>query len=154
MKNTRQNKILDLIKAHDVENQKQLQELLIAEGFDTTQATVSRDIKELRLTKTLSHGGTYRYVSDYQPPASAPYNGRADKLRALFADAVISVECGQNIICVKCAGGMAQAICAAFDAIGWEGAVGTLAGEDTIFILCRDNTAAERLRQELLEMFA
>ena len=152
MKNTRQNKILELIKTHDVENQKQLQDMLIAGGFDITQATVSRDIKELRLIKALAPGGNYRYIS-----ASSPQD-REIKLSAMFVDAVISIGRGQNVVCVKCAGGMAQAICAAMDALEpreesfLKGSVGTLAGEDTIFILCCDNASAEQLRQDLTEM--
>ena len=157
MKNSRQGKILELIKNNDVENQKQLQELLIAEGFDTTQATVSRDIKELRLMKALSPSGKYRYISD-QPPDIRTAKPSAEKLRNLFADAVLSIDCGQNTVCVKCADAMAQAICAAIDSMAEaliepKCIVGTLAGEDTIFILCRENAAAEMLRRNLTDIF-
>ena len=157
MKNSRQGKILEIIKNNDVENQKQLQEMLVDQGFDTTQATVSRDIKELRLMKALSPGGKYRYIAAQESNDSRFARPSAEKLRNLFIDAVDSIDCGQNTVCVKCTGAMAQAICAAIDAmsetlIESRGIVGTLAGEDTIFILCRDNEAAETLRQILTDM--
>ena len=144
MKTGRQRKILELISEHNIETQEELLGLLRAGGFDVTQATVSRDIKELRLVKALDPGGKYRYVSSQ--PEKPDISSR---FFSLFNDAVSSVDNGQNIVCVKCYSGMAQAVCAAMDSVHLDGVIGTLAGEDTIFILCRSETCAITLTGEL-----
>ena len=141
MKIGRQNKILEIIARQEVKDQTQLLDLLNEAGFPATQATVSRDVKELRLIKALGPSGSYRYVT-----VGNVGSYQASRFNALFADAVDSVDRGQNIVCVKCAGGMAQAICTLMDSLQWEGVVGTLAGEDTIFILCRNEGAATALQ--------
>ncbi len=147
MKRTRHEKIMELIQAYPVETQEDLLGLLRKDGFDVTQATVSRDIKELRLTKTLSAEGRYRYV-----PAKEEAHESAAKFQSLFADSAVSVGYAQNIVCVKCQTGMANAVCAAMDSLHWKDMVGTLAGDDTIFILVVSDEAAARLAEELKNM--
>ena len=112
-----------------------------------TQATVSRDIKELRLVKTLSTEGKYKYSigQDHSRNVSS-------KFFSLFADSVLSVDSACNMLVIKCMTGMAQAICAAMDSIHWKGAVGTLAGDDTIFVVCRDELSAKDMEAELKKL--
>lgn len=147
MKKRRHEKILELIERYSIDTQEELLRLLREAGFDVTQATVSRDIKELRLLKTLSSDGKYRYA-----PAKEESKETASKFYSLFADSAISVDYAQNIVCVKCFTGMANAVCAAMDALHWDDIVGTLAGDDTIFILSRNEQAAGRLAGELKNM--
>lgn len=144
MKTRRQRKIIELITEQNVETQEELLRLLFEAGFDVTQATVSRDIKELRLVKTADASGKYRYMSTQ--PEKPDISSR---FYSLFNDAVSSVDNGQNIVCVKCYSGMAQAVCAAMDSVHLDGVIGTLAGEDTIFILCRSDSCAVTLTGEL-----
>ncbi|MBQ9993811.1 MAG: arginine repressor [Clostridia bacterium] len=149
MKTRRQCKILELIQEHCIETQDELLTLLRDNGFTVTQATVSRDIKELRLVKALGSNGRYRYVSSQPetPDISA-------KFYSLFSDSVASIEQGGNIVCIKCFVGMAQAVCASMDSIRWDGVVGTLAGEDTIFVLCVTEASATALKLELKQLIS
>lgn len=138
MKTRRQAAILDLISEYSIETQEELLTKLKEKGYNVTQATVSRDIKELRLLKTLSNDGKYRYTS-YTKSSSDAENG----LNGFINSSVISVKSAQNIVVIKTLAGMANAICASIDSIGFKGIVGTLAGDDTIFIACTDNEQAE-----------
>jgi transcriptional regulator of arginine metabolism len=139
MKKRRQAKILEIINSNAVETQEELQEKLKAEGFDVTQATISRDIKELRLVKELSDNGRYIYS------VGSKQSSEDVSLRAggIFVESIISVDFALNTVCIKCFSGMANAACAAIDSMKWNGVVGTIAGDDTIFVLCRDESAAE-----------
>ena len=142
MKRARQAEILNIIQAVDVETQEQLLDELKARGFSATQATISRDIKELRLVKELSGGG-YRY-------ASSERKGLADsdaRLRNIFKEGVTSVDRAQNIVVVRTMPGLASAACSALDSMEIPGMVGSLAGDDTGILIMRDNDAAERFRQ-------
>ena len=144
MKRARQAEILNIIQAVDVETQEQLLDELKARGFSATQATISRDIKELRLVKELSGGG-YRY-------ASSERKGLADsdaRLRNIFKEGVTSVDRAQNIVVVRTMPGLASAACSALDSIEIPGMVGSLAGDDTGILIMRDNDAAERFNQEV-----
>ena len=144
MKRARQAEILNIIKAVDVETQEQLLDELKARGFSATQATISRDIKELRLVKELSGGG-YRY-------ASSERKGMADsdaRLRNIFKEGVTSVDRAQNIVVVRTMPGLASAACSALDSMEIPGMVGSLAGDDTGILIMRDNDAAERFNQEV-----
>ena len=118
--------------------------LLAERGVVTTQATLSRDIQQLSLVKQRDADGVYRYAM----PASALTE------KSLFAEAVVSVDYAMNTIVLKCRAGMAQGTCAAIDSVNHEGIVGTIAGDDTIFILVRSEADAKRLskkfRNELL----
>ena len=144
MKRARQAEILNIIQAVDVETQEQLLDELKARGFSATQATISRDIKELRLVKELSGGG-YRY-------ASSERKGLADsdaRLRNIFKEGVTSVARAQNIVVVRTMPGLASAACSALDSMEIPGMVGSLAGDDTGILIMRDNDAAERFNQEV-----
>ena len=147
MKTRRHAKILELIKAYDIDTQEELLRRLRESGFDVTQATVSRDIKELRLVKSLTRDGRYKYATGHD-------NARdmSTKFYSLFADSVISVDAAQNIIVVHTMNGMAQAVCAAMDTLHFQEFIGTLAGEDTILIVCRTNEAAEEQQLELRKL--
>ncbi len=147
MKTRRHAKILELIREHDIETQDELLRHLREAGFDVTQATVSRDIKELRLIKTLSGSGRYKY--------STGSEGNADmssKFHSLFTDSAISVDYAMNMLVIKCMNGMAQAVCASMDAMYWKDFVGTLAGEDTILVVCRTEIAARQTMEELQKL--
>ena len=144
MKRARQAEILNIIQAVDVETQEQLLDELKARGVSATQATISRDIKELRLGKELSGGG-YRY-------ASSERKGLADsdaRLRNIFKEGVTSVDRAQNIVVVRTMPGLASAACSALDSMEIPGMVGSLAGDDTGILIMRDNDAAERFNQEV-----
>lgn len=142
MKNKRQYKILDIIKLHDVETQEMLQNLLAQYGFNVTQATVSRDIKELKLIKRAGERGNYRY--------EVPEENNSKQ--SFFVDAVISVDYAINTVVLKCHNGMAQAACAALDSMEYKNIVGTIAGDDTIFVLMRTENDAVRLVKNFREM--
>lgn len=147
MKKKRHEKILELIQKYSIDTQEELLRLLREEGFDVTQATVSRDIKELRLMKMLSSDGKYRYVT-----AKEDGKSNSGKFFSLFADSAVSVASAQNIVCVKCQTGMANAVCAAMDTLYRDDIVGTLAGDDTIFILTNNDKTAEFLAEELKDI--
>ena len=149
MRTKRHAKILELIQTHAIDTQEELLNWLRQENFDVTQATVSRDIKELRLVKTLSPDGKYRYSTGKNTETDI-----SGKFHMLFADSVHSVDYAGNIVAIKCYGGMAQAVCAALDSLHWEGTVGTLAGDDTIFILTRTENIAAGLVAELKKLLA
>lgn len=144
MKNARHEKIKAIILNNTVETQEELQNYLKEAGFNVTQATISRDIKELRLIKSQSPGGTYRYICPL-PKMEA----LGIEYSNIFAHSVLSVDYAMNNVVVKCRSGMAQAACAALDDMNWDIIVGTLAGEDTIFIIVRTEQQAETLVHEL-----
>lgn len=135
MKNKRQYKILDIVKMHNVETQEMLQSLLSQYGFNVTQATVSRDIKELNLVKKSGKNGIYRYEV---PTANSTKQN-------IFIDTVTDIDYAINTVVIKCHNGMAQAACAALDSMKYENIVGTIAGDDTIFILMRTESDAHNL---------
>ena len=144
MKRARQAEIMNIIQTVDVETQEQLLDELRARGFSATQATISRDIKELRLVKELSSGG-YRY-------ASSDRKGLVDsdaRLRNIFKEGVTSVDLAQNIVVVRTMPGLASAACSALDSMEIPGMVGSLAGDDTGILIMRDNASAERFNQEV-----
>lgn len=149
MKTRRHAKILELIREYDIDTQDELLRYLRDRGFDVTQATVSRDIKELRLVKTLSRTGKYKYST-----GTDNSNDVSSKFYSLFSDSVISVEAAQNLLVIKCMTGMAQAVCASLDAVYWQNFVGTLAGEDTIFIVCRSESAALEAQEEFKKLIS
>ena len=144
MKRARQAEIMNIIQTVDVETQEQLLDELRSRGYSATQATISRDIKELRLVKELSGGG-YRY-------ASSERKGLADsdlRLRNIFKEGVTSVDLAQNIVVVRTMPGLASAACSALDSMEIPGMVGSLAGDDTGILIMRDNASAERFNQEV-----
>ena len=147
MKTRRHAKILELIREHDIETQDELLRHLREAGFDVTQATVSRDKKELRLIKTLPGSGRDKYS-----PGSEGNADMSSKFHSLFTDSAISVDYAMNMLVIKCMNGMAQAVCASMDAMYWKDFVGTLAGEDTILVVCRTETAARQTMEELQKL--
>ena len=134
MKKERHELILRIISENEVHTQDELQSFLSEYGVNVTQATLSRDIHELRLTK--QHiDGTVRYV---RPDAPVAVDG-------IIKEAVLEADFAGHMAVIHCCPGMAQAACAAFDAMKKEGVVGTIAGDDTIFVLMREDDQAERL---------
>ena len=146
MKKRRHAKILELINTYDIETQEELQTYLLKNDFEVTQATISRDIKELRLVKELSDRGRYVYSTGKKNSNDAIR--RAD---GIFSESIISVDYAVNTVCIKCFPGMASAVCTAVDATEWTGVIGTISGDDTIFVLLRTNEQAKQFCTELNE---
>lgn len=138
MKSQRQAKIMEIISAQNVETQEQLLELLQKEGFRTTQATVSRDIKELRIVKELTSLGIYRYTAAVAESSST----FSSRLNTIFRECVTGFDYAQNIIVIRTLPGLASAAASAIDAMNMNLIVGSLAGDDTVMVVMRDNNAA------------
>ncbi len=148
MKVRRHSKIFELIKEHSISTQEELQSFLKQSGFNVTQATVSRDIKELRLGKTLDAGGNYFYRI-----TSSESSSNNEKFITIFKESVVSISVCGNLLVVKCMIGMGNAACAALDSMGYDEVVGTIAGDDTIFVAVKNETIGEQLLNKLnLEM--
>lgn len=147
MKTRRHARILDLISEYAIETQDELLNRLKAEGYKATQATISRDIKDLRLVKTLGSDGKYKYVSAAKNSTDIRSN-----FSGLFSSSVNSVDFAQNMVVIKTLSGMAQAVCAALDSVDYPSIVGTIAGDDTIFIVCRSSDLAVNLTEELKKL--
>ena len=148
MKSVRQEKILELISAQEIETQNDLAAALRASGIISTQATISRDIRELGLTKEQGPEGRYRY----RAPLPNNVSGYSERLRTIFKESVTSVAVAQNLIVVRTLPGLAPAACSAIDGMGYPGLVGTLAGDDTAFVAMADATVAEQFRLEISAM--
>ncbi len=144
MKSSRHAKILEIINRQPIETQDELLEALSREGCKVTQATISRDIKDLRLVKTLGTDGRYRYTASQDNSVDI-----RSSFSHLLITSVLSIDRAQNIVVVKTLGGMANALCAALDSMANHAIVGTLAGDDTIFIACRENDDAAQLMEYL-----
>ncbi len=142
MKIGRHAKIIELIGKYEIETQEELADYLKKEGFQVTQATVSRDIRELKLTKTAARDGKQKYalMQPSDPGQSAEAEGRY--LRVL-KDGFVSMEMAQNILVVKTVSGMAMAVAAAIDAMHWSEVAGCIAGDDTI--MCANRSADDTL---------
>jgi transcriptional regulator of arginine metabolism len=147
MKQSRHKKILELIKEKGIGTQEELLELLKTGGFDITQATVSRDIKGLRLVKTLSDNGAYVYSN----VKLENINDVSIKFISLFSDSVINIDYVFNQVVIKCYAGLANAVCASLDLMHYENIVGTLAGDDTILIIMRSEEFAQNLYSKLIQ---
>ena len=145
MKSQRQAKILEIISNKNIETQEQLLAELQAEGFRGTQATISRDIKELRIVKELTSLGTYRYTIS----ASDLGSSFSARLNTIFRECVISFDYAQNIIVVRTLPGLASAAGSAIDAMNLSTIVVTLAGDDTVMIVMLDTNAAATLCGEI-----
>lgn len=138
MKSQRQAKILEIISNRNVETQEQLLAALQKEGFRGTQATISRDIKELRIVKELTNMGTYRYTTS----GGEISNTFTTRMNTIFRECVVSYDYAQNIIVIRTLPGLASAAGSAIDAMNMSLVVGTLAGDDTVMVVMRDNNAA------------
>ncbi len=147
MKKKRLEKIKEIIEQNVVETQEDLLIHLKQAGYQVTQATVSRDMKELRLVKALDSMENYRYMSPKSefPKLQVNFND-------IFTGAVIGVDYAVNNVVIKCHGGMANAACAALDQMEMESVVGTLAGDDTILVITRTPGQAEMLAKEFSQM--
>ena len=147
MKIARHAEILRLIKEYDIETQEELAARLKESGFSATQATVSRDIRELRLTKTASEKGRMRYI------ALQKNENEADgKYVRTLKDAVIEVETAENLVVVKTESGMAMASAAALDELSIHGIIGSIAGDNTIFLATKSGDDAEKVRESILSL--
>lgn len=147
MKEQRHERILEIIKNVEIETQEELAEELKNRGINVTQATVSRDIKELNLIKILSHNGTYKYAQ-----VSQNRNANISALATIFSNTAISVERVDKILIVKTISASASLAAEALDSFNLEGIAGTLAGDNTIFIAVRTEEKAEELLQEIKKM--
>ena len=147
MKSQRHQMILKLVADGKIDTQESLQEELSKNGFIVTQATISRDIRELSIIKTVTPDGSYKY--SIPSLKKAEIKNSSSVVLGLINDAVLNADYSGNTVVVKCHTGMAQAVCAKLDSTGIENVVGTLAGDDTIFILMRTENDAERLMKEL-----
>jgi len=138
MKEDRQLRILEIIKENKITTQKGLAQYLRKEGFDITQATVSRDIKELKLSKVADEDGSYHYALPEEKKI-------VNELRAglIFRGTINNVEKADNLIVVKTIPGNAQGVCAVIDEFQWEEVVGTIAGEDTILVIARSRESTD-----------
>lgn len=148
MKSKRQNAILKIIASKDIETQNQLIEALLDSGVDSTQATVSRDIKELHLIKELTPQGRYHYVIG-QKQEVQNYSAR---LKSIFKECVTSFACAQNIVVLKTLPGLASAACSTIDGMNIRNLLGSIAGDDTAFLAMSDNATAERFCKEIESM--
>ena len=138
MKTQRQAKIMEIISTRDIETQEQLLEALQQAGFYSTQATISRDIKELRVVKELTSFGTYRYTTS----AKDGTHTFSARLNTIFRECITGYDYAQNLIVVKTMPGLAGAAASAIDSMNLSVVVGTLAGDDTVMIVMRDTNAA------------
>ena len=144
MKKNRHDAILSLVERENIGTQEELMLKLNAMGYKVTQATVSRDIKYLKLVKTPISGGQYKYSY-----VSHEADDNSDKYYSILSHSVTSVDYAGNMAVVKCYSGMAQAACASVDNLLSDQIVGTLAGDDTIFVLCRSESAAAQFKAKI-----
>ena len=146
MKVGRQNKIIELITRHNVETQEELAELLNQAGYQVTQATISRDIRELKLTKVQAENGRQKYV------ALKKDADLGEKYVRVLKEGFISMDLAQNLVVVKTVPGMAMAVAAAIDAMHLQGVVGCIAGDDTIMCAVRTDKEAEKVMEDLQKL--
>jgi len=149
MKHDRHAKILELIEKHHVETQEELAEYLKRAGFDITQATISRDIREMRLTKVPAGDGRQKYAALRQDDGSL-----GDKFIRILKEGFVSVDMAQNILVIKTVSGMAMAVAAAVDALGFQEVVGSIAGDDTIMVAVRTTEDTLALMDKIKHMVA
>ena len=148
MKNDRQSKILEIIEREPIDTQEQLQQRLQEQGITCTQATISRDIKQLHLIKEPMGQGKFRYAVSVQRNRL----NVADKLRTIFRESIVSVDYAQNIVVIKTMAGLANAAAAALDSMSIPYMVGSLAGDDTAMLVMRDTDSARSFCDEIHEM--
>ncbi len=147
MKTVRQVAILDIIAKQDIETQEDLAEALRRHGIRVTQATVSRDIKELRLLKVLTPAGTYKYAT-----ADKAENGLSERFVRMLAESVLSVSSANNLVVVKTLSGSANVAAEALDSMHWPEVLGTLAGDNTILLIIRSNEEVPLVTSRINEM--
>ncbi|MCL2719014.1 MAG: arginine repressor [Lachnospiraceae bacterium] len=153
MKKNRQEKIKELIRNHEIETQEELAAYLNEAGYQVTQATVSRDIRELKLSKMAIGSGRQKYIFLFSEVEAAEPRLLEEKFISVLKSGFISVEAAGNIIVVKTVAGMAMAVAAAIDTMKWDKILGCIAGDDTIMIAVRSpndgNTVCEKIYETL-----
>jgi len=149
MKNSRQKQILEIIAAHAIETQEELIERLEACGYKVTQATISRDIKELKLVKTATDKNKYKYVRSGSEEAK-----QSVKYDKILSETMVSVDVAGQIIVIKTHNGMAMAAAAAIDSLGWSEIVGTIAGDDTLFVAVRTAEAGSVIAEKFASVMS
>lgn len=147
MKSQRQSRILELVSKYEIETQEDMMSRLQSEGFKVTQATVSRDLRELKLTKTLTARGTYRYSVN-----SGRHHAGNVKLNNAMVDSIVQVDYSLNNVVVKTYPGMAQAVASAVDALNMHSILGCVAGDDTIIIVTRSEDDSIELNEKIKEL--
>ncbi len=147
MKTKRQNRILELVAEHEIETQEEMLALLRADGYAVTQATVSRDLKELMLSKALTARGTYRYCVN--PARSHTGNVR---LNNAMVDSIIHVDYSMNNVVLKTYPGLAQAVASSVDAMNMHQVLGCVAGDDTIIIVTRDEESSAEISETIRKL--
>ena len=147
MKNARQTAILSIIEQNDIETQEELAGKLRDMGIVVTQATVSRDIKELRLLKVLSGSGGYKYAT-----ADKAEHGLSERFVRMFKDSVLSVDSSKNIVVLKTLSGSANVAGEAIDSMRLPEILGTMAGDNTVFVVVRSDADAEETKKRFEEM--
>ena len=147
MKSERHARILELVSKHEIETQEDMMTRLQADGFKVTQATVSRDLKELKLTKTLTARGTYRYAVN-----TARQHTGSVKFNNAMVDSIIQVDYSLNNVVIKTYPGMANAVASGVDALNMHSILGCVAGDDTIIIITRDEESSAQISQTLTEL--
>lgn len=147
MKTVRQVAILDIIEKQEIETQEELASALNARGIRVTQATVSRDIKELRLLKVLTPSGKYKYATGDQAD-----NNLTDRFIRMLAESLLSVSSANNLIVVKTLSGSANVAAEALDSMHWPEVLGTLAGDNTVLLIVRSNEETTTVTSRIREM--
>ena len=148
MKNARQRKILELVEQYDIDTQETLIQRLSEAGIETTQTTISRDIRQLQLAKGITERGTYKYVLPELKKA-----GPAPVLSSAITDSIIKIETAENIIVVKTLAGMANAIAVCIESLGLSELVGCVAGDDTLLLVIKTSVIAPETEKRLRSVF-
>lgn len=148
MKNKRQQKILELIEKYDIDTQEMMIEKLAESGIIATQTTVSRDIRELKLVKGISQAGVYKYVLPF-----AAKEAEAPVLNFALTESVVKIDCAGNIVVVKTYPGMANALAVCVDSLEQPHIVGSVAGDDTILLVVKNDEVAVEVCRELKSAF-
>lgn len=147
MKTNRQNEILRLISSGDIETQEELASELRALGYKVTQATVSRDIRELRLIKVTNKSGGFKYAKPERHEAAV-----SERLTRILSDSLVNADSSGNIIVVKTLSGSANVAAEALDNLGWPEILGTIAGDNTIFAVTRNESDTAEVRERIMEL--
>ena len=147
MKSTRQNAILEIIRDRDIDTQEELADELRRRNFSVTQATVSRDIRELRLIKVLTSSGQYKYAT-----ADKPENGLSERFHRIFSESVLSIAHAYNQVIIKTLPGSANVAAEMIDSLRWPEIIGTLAGDNTILMIVRSTDEVNVILRRIDEM--
>jgi transcriptional regulator of arginine metabolism len=147
MKSKRQDEIIEIISSADIETQEELAMALREKGYQVTQATVSRDIRELRLIKVASKSGGYKYAKPVRHEIAV-----SERLTRILADSLVHVETASNLTVVKTLSGSANIAAEALDNLGWKEIIGTIAGDNTVFIAAKSEDDADAITNRIRKM--